>query len=395
MAEESKEQQASKQPKEPEAIKGQKKYLVVARDLMAKQRFINIASDSDEENAEELLYYSGGVYVTGGKTLVRQLLAKYYPELCNSYFNHQVITLIKQNTIIERRVINPAGYIGVLNGNLLLDEHGVLLGLLPHTPDIYLTSQIPVAFKPGVGCMKIKNFLLDLVTPDEAQIIIEFIGYCLYSLNVQEKWLLLVGAGENGKTRLIQLIKKFLGEENVTHQTLQALVGNRFATSSLFGKLANIVGDLSSAGLNDTGMIKTLTSGDGVMGEKKFKDAFKFVPSTKLIMATNKPPKISKSEQTHAFFRRILYIKFNRQFREGNVKRDPFILEKISTPEELSGLLNVSLAALEKVLRVGFTCVDTPEDVKRKYNNDAADEDDVTQECFNNFMKNKSRGANV
>jgi putative DNA primase/helicase len=367
-----------------------KKYRVAARQMMDHHRFINIAADSDEESAEELFHYRDGIYIPGGKTLIRQELAKLFPEDCNSYFNREVISLIKQNTIVERSAINPPGFIGVLNGNLYLDEHGKFLHLYPHNPNLYITSQIPVAYKPGLDCPKIKNFLLDIVEVNEAQTIIEFIGYCLYWSNNLEKWLLLYGYGENGKSRLIKLIKTFLGDSNVVSKTLQDLVGNRFATSGLFGKRANIVGDLSSASISDTGKIKTLTTIDGISGEKKGKDAFEFVPTAKLVMATNCPPRINAAEQTHAFFRRILLIEFKRQFREGNPKRDPFILEKISTPDEFSGLLNAALAGLEKILRVGFTSTGSPEETMRRYNI-AAGEDDDEPNYINNFIRNKRR----
>jgi len=370
-------------------MKEEKKYRVAARYLMENNRFINIAADSDEETAEELFFYQDGIYVTGGKTLIRRELAKHYPDDCNSYFNREVITLVKQNTIVERSAINPPGFIGVLNGNLFLDEHCKLLRLLPHTPDLYITSQIPVNYKPGLDCPKIKGFLLDIVEINEAKTIIEFIGYCLYWSNNLEKWLLLYGYGENGKTRLILLIKGFLGDSSVVSKTLQALVGNRFATSSLFGKRANIVGDLSSASISDTGMIKTITSLDGISAEKKGKDAFEFVPTTKLIMSTNRPPRISAAEQTHAFFRRILFIEFTRQFREGDPKRDPFILEKILTPNELSGLLNAALTGLEKIMRVGFTSTGSPEEIMRRYNIAAGEDEDNGPNYVYKFTRNK------
>jgi putative DNA primase/helicase len=362
----------------PTSTQEEKKYQVAARYMLSSHRFINIAVDSNEENAEELFYYSNGMYHPGGKTLIRRELAKIFPQYCNSYFNREVITLVKQNTIVDRSAINPPGFVGVLNGNLFLDEHGKLCGLLPHTPDIYITSQLPVMYKRGMDCPKIKNFLVDIVDVDAAKTIIEFLGYCLYWSNSLEKWLLLYGYGENGKTRLVQLIREFLGDTSVVSKTLQALVENRFATSGLFGKRANIVGDLSSRTIYDTGMIKTLTSSDGISAEKKGKDAFEFVSFAKLIIATNRPPRITKAEQTHAFFRRILWIEFTRQFREGNPKRDPFILEKILTPDELSGLLNAALDGLEKIMRVGFTSTGTPAEIMLRYNAAAGeDEDDV------------------
>ena len=89
---------------------------------------------------------------------------------------------------------------------------------------------------------------------------------------------------------------------------------------------------------NNTGILKKLTGNDLHTGEFKFKDQFKFTNYAKLIFSCNKIPQ--SEDYTDAFVRRIFIINFTQQFL--GEKDDPYIIDKISTEEEFSGLFHES-----------------------------------------------------
>jgi len=64
-------------------------------------------------------------------------------------------------------------------------------------------------------------------------------------------------------------------------------------------------------------------------------------------------------DNSHGYFRRWLIVKFPNAFPEGDPRRDPFILEQISTTQELSGLLNIAIAGLKRLTQRGY--FDEPE----------------------------------
>jgi len=346
------------------------KAFTIAKSLHAEFNAITLYSESDREWTEELLYYVDGVYRYGARSKIEEAIVARWPQDATMHFIRETINRIRCIRKVERDGLNTQPYlINVKNGVVLLDDSGLVSGFIPHTPGILSTIQVPVNYDPDATCPKFVKFLHDVVDDESAMTILEFIGYCLYRSQPLEKWLLLVGEGENGKSRLVKAIERFLGSSNVTHTTLQSLASSRFASSSLFGKLANLVPDLPSTDLKDTGIIKTVASQDSLSGEKKGKDAFDFESFAKLVFSANHPPRVSDREQSHAFWRRILYIEFKNQFLEGDPKRDPFIVDKITTPAELSGLLNMALDGLGRVLvRGGFTFTKTPDEIAVKYN---------------------------
>ncbi|MEW6069546.1 MAG: phage/plasmid primase, P4 family, partial [Candidatus Thermoplasmatota archaeon] len=226
------------------------------------------------------------------------------------------------------------------------------------------TVKLPIKYKPEADCPKIKKFLSEILAEDDIPIIQELFGYALLKDYHIQKAFMFVGEGANGKSTLLALFKSFLGSKNVSSIALQDLETNRFASSALYDKLANIYADLTDRAMHQTGKFKMLTGGDIIPSEKKFKDSFSFVNYAKLIFSANKLPETR--DDTSAFFRRWAIINFPNVF-EGD-KADPKILEKLTTEEELSGIFNWSVEGLKRLLQNGcFSYSKTTEDVRDLY----------------------------
>ena len=98
---------------------------------------------------------------------------------------------------------------------------------------------------------------------------------------------MLYGSGKNGKTTFLNLLVRFLGEDNVVNVSLQDLLYNRFSKAKLYGKLANIYDDIPNTKLTGTGNFKILTGKGRVWADLKFKSGFEFVNYAKLIFSCN------------------------------------------------------------------------------------------------------------
>jgi len=105
-----------------------------------------------------------------------------------------------------------------------------------------------------------------------------------------------------------------------------------------------------------------LTGGDQLTAEKKFRDEFNFVNYANMIFSANEVP--STYDDSDAFYRRWIIENFPNKF-EGTA-RDLKIIDKLTTPEELSGLLNLVLQALGELLARGHFINDTSTDAKRE-----------------------------
>jgi putative DNA primase/helicase len=215
-------------------------------------------------------------------------------------------------------------------------------------------------------CPKIMKFLHDIVQPEDVELLLDFIAYCLWRDYKFAIWLLIVGYGQNGKSVLLNLIEIFLGEDNTSSESLDRLLTERFAPALLYQKLANIDADVSGDILiKDTGKIKKLTGNDEYPGEFKYKTPFKFRNYAKLVFSCNEIPKTD--DTTDAFFRRLIIINLMQQFLAG--QDDPHILDKVATEEELSGLLHEVLDRLPRILRQGIraTTNDSMRETYEKY----------------------------
>ena len=81
----------------------------------------------------------------------------------------------------------------------------------------------------------------------------------------------------------------------------------------------------------------------------KHQDGFTFVPRAKLVFSSNRFPRVADNSQ--AFFRRVLPIKFTRQFRVGDPDHDPDLWAKLEP--ELPGVFCWAVVGLYRLRRRG------------------------------------------
>lgn len=221
-------------------------------------------------------------------------------------------------------------------------------------PDYYEITRIPVNYNPDAACPKIDQFLIDVLNEKDIPTFYEIAGYCLYKGYTVARLFIFYGKeGKNGKSKALGLIDSFLGHENTCSVNLQSLTDDGFKSSNLHGKLANICGDIPGKPIEDTGLIKKITGGDKITLERKYFDPFDYYCYTKLIFSANEVPD-PKYDKTGAFYRRVILIEFPNEFRAEDPKTDPNILDKITTPDELSGFFNKAISGLKNLLKRGY-----------------------------------------
>jgi len=239
------------------------------------------------------------------------------------------------------------------NRELIACENGVLNvitgELTPFSGDELMMVKLPVKYVPGADCPKFKKFLSEVIDAENVQLVEEMIGYCLYRDYNYHKAFMLWGEGRNGKSTLIKVIKALLGQKHIISISLQEIEESHFIKGNLYGKLANLYADLDQKALKSTGKFKMLVGGDNITADRKFRDIFSFKNYAKMIFSANTFP--IAPDDTEAFFRRWVILPFPRKF-EG--KEDNKNLEaELCTQEELSGILNLALTGLKRLLTNG------------------------------------------
>ncbi|MBA7669515.1 hypothetical protein ES703_77646 [subsurface metagenome] len=299
-------------------------------------------------DTDEVLIYRGGVWCYGGEAFIKAECQRRVgvKEVLTEHKVNEIIGHIQRTTYCDRRVFNQNKWVITLE-NGLLDIR--TKELKPHTPEFLSTIHIPVTYDPEAECPRIRQFLAEVLEPQDTPAIEELFGYSLIPDYSIQRTFLFIGDGSNGKSTLLNLLRIFIGKDNCASVPWHALEYSRFASSRLDGKLVNIYADLPSRSMGSTGVFKMLTGGDAINAEKKFKDGYSFINFARLVFSANKPPQIL-DEDSYAFWRRWIVINLPNQFSENDPKTDPRILDKLTTEAELSGLLNLALDGLERLL---------------------------------------------
>jgi P4 family phage/plasmid primase-like protien len=308
----------------------------------------------------EVWIYQAGIYIPNGKSSIKQFCRQVLEEAYNLYIANLVLAKIEADTYIEQKELFDNKYKDELPvGNGILNVRSRTLA--PFTPLKIFLNKLPITYDPRAKCPNIDKFFRDILSNEEDILVMyELIGSGLYKDYFTEKAIMLLGSGRNGKSKAIELVKRLVGIENCANLSINNMKEESFSLSELHGKLFNLAGDLSGGDLKDTGIFKQTVGRDILQTKRKFLNDLYFTNYAKHIFSTNELPRVF--DISDGFWTKWVLLNFPYQFltqeeinnlpanERGNKKvKDPDIIDKISTPEELSGLLNCALDGLDRL----------------------------------------------
>lgn len=328
---------------------------------LLSQYAMTILSIKTIEETDEIFVYNHGIYTPKGeKKIIALVQSLGYEKYITKHLLEEVLGHIRRETYVSITSLAETQDNICLKNGILNIKTGTIT---EHSPDYWFLNRLPVEHREGATCPTIRKFLSEVIPENKLLAVQEFIGYCLLKAHPIHRFFILEGEGKNGKSTFVNLLTTFLGKENVTSIPIQALENNRFAVSHLYGKLANTYADLSDKALDSTSIIKSITGGDALTAEKKFGQPFTFNSYAKHIFSCNRIPR--SPDDSDAFFRRPAIIPFTRQFIKD---ADKHLLEKMTTDEELSGLLNWVVEGLKRLNdQEDFSGMDSIEETRELY----------------------------
>ncbi|MEE1017267.1 MAG: phage/plasmid primase, P4 family [Ruminococcus sp.] len=309
--------------------------------------------------------YEGGVYKLYAdemfKGCIKQFVEDYDPELVkinqiNEAFQH-IIT--DRNYIGQDDLNSHEDIINFRNGLLVVTADR--LELIPHTPDLYSTIQIPCDWMGERRDTPVFSEYIKTLTngdKDTARLLMQFMGACLSNIKGwrMKKSLFLVGDGNTGKSQLKSLVEKMLGKGNYTGIDLSEIEA-RFGTGTIYGTRLAGSSDMSFMTVGELKAFKLLTGGDSVFAEFKGLPAFEYKYSGLLWFCMNRLPKFGGDDGKWVYDR-IMVVNCPNVIPPE--KQDKMLLEKMYAERE--GIIYLAVKALQKVIKNGYF-YDEPETV--------------------------------
>lgn len=214
-----------------------------------------------------------------------------------------------------------------------------------HDPSVLSTVQLSVDYDPTATCPEFDSFLAQVIPDDMTDMVWELIGYLMMSGNPLHKAVMLLGAGRNGKGTFLRTVTALLGRQNISAVSLHDLTNTRFSTASLFGKIANIAGDIDSTYLETTATFKAVTGEDQISAEHKGRDRFDFTPWAVPVFSANKVP--GSADVTSGYLARWVILPFPHSFIG---REDPGLSDRLTAKSELMGIAAKAVPALRKLM---------------------------------------------
>ena len=243
----------------------------------------------------------------------------------------------------------PLDRVNVLNGILDLESGD----LEPHSEDFLSPVQINAAWDPEADCPAIDQFVQRVFPYDAHDVFYQLAGLFMVPNSRCQKAVLFLGSGASGsgKSVAIALLRTFLGPWNVSNVPLHDLTEGNFSLAELRGKLLNISADVPERDFDDTTVFKQIVDGQLAVlrAPRKHRDPIEFQPFTRLLASANRVPR--SADNSLGYLRRWLAVPFDTTLNESNL--DPALLDKLTTPEEMSGLLNRAVAEHRQLLEGG------------------------------------------
>ena len=297
----------------------------------------------------QLHIYKDGIYCSD-MNVIAGVMRSYIPNIKKSQ-KTEVIDYMYDMT--EEKEQSDANLIAFNNGvyDLVTGE------LKPFSTDIVITNKIPWNYDPDAYNELADSTLNKLACGDATirALLEECIGYCFYRRNELGKAFILTGDKSNGKSTFLDCVKAILGDRNISALDLKEL-GDRFNTSMMFGKLANIGDDIGDDFLqgSQVSVFKKIVTGNRIKAERKGQDPFEFNPFIKLLFSANDIPRMK--DKTGAALRRLVIIPFNATFSKDDPDYEPFIKYKLTQEEPIEYFIRLGVEGLKRVIiNNGFT----------------------------------------
>lgn len=206
-------------------------------------------------------------------------------------------------------------------------------------PDDYISKCTNIDYTPldykrdSQVISEIEKFINEIF-PDKTlrKYMWEHLASCLIGTNENQTFNIYTGSGCNGKSKLVELMSKAMGDYKATvpitliTQSRTGIGNTSSEVVQLMGVRYAVMQEPSKGDKINEGIMKEITGGDPIQGRALFKEAVTFIPQFKLVVCTNALFDIKSNDD--GTWRRIRVCDFASKFLENpNEDQDKFPIE--------------------------------------------------------------------
>ena len=310
-------------------------------------------------NPEETKIFLGAVAEKMGLTHCSANFFKFKEKLYKQLISHAYKTEQKKKGV---------SYVNFQNGTLIIDHRSRKNTFQEHKSIHGLRYCLPYDYNQNADCPKFKMFLDEMLPDKDAQLLLmEHIGRPFVKDDINlEKILFLYGDGLNGKSVIYNVVCGLLGEENVTHYSLESVTRNKdYCRAKLHYKLLNYGSDINDK--MDVDIFKKMASQEMVEARDIYRTSIEMRDYATQIYNTNVFLDTTV-ELTDGFERRIDILLFQKRVEKHKI--DTRLAEKLA--KEYAGIFNLALEGILRLMTNScFTECQASEVFKREFFNEA------------------------
>lgn len=194
-------------------------------------------------------------------------------------------------------------------------------------PEDYISKSTNIDYIPfykiknDKAIQEINKFMDELFpNQDLRKYMWEHLASILIGTTVNQTFNVYIGSGRNGKSCLVDLMSKTLGEYKGT-VPITLITQKRNSIGSTSSEIVQLMGiryavmqEPSRGDRVNEGILKEITAGDPIQGRALFKDTITFVPQFKLVVCTNTELELNSTDD--GTLRRFRIVDFQSKFLE-------------------------------------------------------------------------------
>lgn len=264
-------------------------------------------------------------------------------------------TDIRMAISLEKFDCNPY-LLNCLNGTLDLQNWA----FRPHSPADFITKMANVEYRPGLRSPLWEQHIATVMDSDmeKAQFLQKSMGYALTGSNKYACFVIIYGPrSRNGKSATVDTFNKMMGDYGASANPetfAQKFSANGSAHSDDLARLAGIrflsVPESEQTMTLSASLIKRCTGDGEITARAIYGKQFSYSPQYKIFIHTNHLPRINDLSMFDS--NRVKVIPFTHYFEEKD--RNPNMVAELTTPENMSAILNWALEGWKLLESTGF-----------------------------------------